>query len=198
MDMQVVNETEGDKRANQKLVRVVVAGATGFAGQELIRLLARHPHVTITAATGSQATSAPRRLPALTKIWDGTVVPLNPGAFEADAVFLAIVRTADQRHIGNLRIGAIDRHHHTATIALVIGDKSAWGHGLGSEAIALATAHAFSALGLRKLNARCYATNLGSIRAFEKAGWKHEGRQGSQFETAAGRVDGVWLGIERA
>jgi [ribosomal protein S5]-alanine N-acetyltransferase len=116
----------------------------------------------------------------------------------ADAVFLAIVRNADQRHIGNLRIGAIDRHHHTATIALVIGDKTAWGHGLGSEAIALATTHAFSALGLRKLNARCYATNLGSIRAFEKAGWTHEGRQASQFETAGGRVDGVWLGIERA
>ena len=116
----------------------------------------------------------------------------------ADAVFLAIVRRADQRHIGNLRIGAIDRHHHTATIALVIGDKSAWGHGLGSEAIALATTHAFSALGLRKLNARCYATNLGSIRAFEKAGWTREGRQASQFETAGGRVDGVWLGIERA
>jgi N-acetyl-gamma-glutamyl-phosphate reductase len=94
MDMQVVNETEGDKRANQKLVRVVVAGATGFAGQELIRLLARHPHVTITAATGSQATSTPRRLPALTKIWDGTVVPLNPGEFEADAVFLALPEAA--------------------------------------------------------------------------------------------------------
>ena len=116
----------------------------------------------------------------------------------ADAVFLAIVRRADRRHVGNLRIGAIDRHHHTATIALVIGDKSAWGQGLGSEAIALATKYAFSALGLRKLTARCYSTNRGSIRAFEKAGWRHEGRQVSQFESEGGRVDGVWLGIERA
>jgi RimJ/RimL family protein N-acetyltransferase len=116
----------------------------------------------------------------------------------ADAEFLAIIRRADRRHIGNLRIGAIDRHHHTATIALVIGDKSAWGQGLGSEAIVLATSHAFSALGLRKLTARCYSTNTGSIRAFEKAGWRHEGRQVSQFESEGRRVDGVWLGIERA
>ena len=43
-------------------IRVAVAGATGFAGQELIRLLSRHPHVTITAATGSQANSTPRQL----------------------------------------------------------------------------------------------------------------------------------------
>jgi len=94
MDTQVVNETEGDQRANSKLVRVAVAGATGFAGQELIRLLSRHPYVTITAATGSQATSTPRRLPALAKIWDGTVVPLNAAAFAADAVFLALPEAA--------------------------------------------------------------------------------------------------------
>ena len=94
MDMQVIDETEGDQRAHKQPVRVVVAGATGFAGPELIRLLARHPHVTITAATGSQATSAPRRLPSLTKIWDGTVVPLHPGEFDADAVFLELPESA--------------------------------------------------------------------------------------------------------
>lgn len=75
-------------------VRVAIAGATGFAGQELIRLLARHPRVSITAATGSQATSAARRLPALTKIWNGTVVPLDPAALSADAVFLALPEAA--------------------------------------------------------------------------------------------------------
>jgi N-acetyl-gamma-glutamyl-phosphate reductase len=86
----VLNETEGEQRRTRKFIRVAVAGATGFAGQELIRLLARHPNVTITAATGSQATSTPRRLPSLAKIWDGTVVPLDAEAFAADAVFLAL------------------------------------------------------------------------------------------------------------
>jgi N-acetyl-gamma-glutamyl-phosphate reductase len=94
MNTQVVNATEGDQRRHQAPVRVAVAGATGFAGQELIRLLARHPHVTITAATGSQATSTPRRLPSLSKIWDGTVVPLNAAAFAADVVFLALPEAA--------------------------------------------------------------------------------------------------------
>ncbi len=94
MSTQVVNETEGDQRATKDKVRVAVAGATGFAGQELIRLLARHPNVTITVATGSQATSTPRRLPSLAKIWDGTVVPLNAAAFAADVVFLALPEAA--------------------------------------------------------------------------------------------------------
>src|SRR5688572_16036320 len=94
MTQQAVTETEGDQRGQQSLLRVAVAGATGFAGQELIRLLSRHPNVTITAATGSQATSTPRRLPSLSKIWDGTVVPLNAAAFAADTVFLALPEAA--------------------------------------------------------------------------------------------------------
>jgi N-acetyl-gamma-glutamyl-phosphate reductase len=94
MTIQVVTETDSSQRGNKGQIRVAVAGATGFAGQELIRLLARHPNVRITAATGSQATSTPRRLPSLSKIWDGTVVPLDADAFEADAVFLALPEAA--------------------------------------------------------------------------------------------------------
>jgi N-acetyl-gamma-glutamyl-phosphate reductase len=76
--------------------RVAVLGATGYAGQELLRILARHPGVRLTLATASQATSAPRRLPALARIWDGDVQPLDvatvPGT--ADVAFLALPEAA--------------------------------------------------------------------------------------------------------
>jgi N-acetyl-gamma-glutamyl-phosphate reductase len=96
MSTHVVNETEGDQRATKGTIRVAVAGASGFAGQELLRLLARHPHVTITAATGSQASSAARTLPALARIWDGTVVPLDTTLLvdQADAIFLGLPEAA--------------------------------------------------------------------------------------------------------
>jgi N-acetyl-gamma-glutamyl-phosphate reductase len=73
-------------------VRAAVVGATGFAGQELVRLLARHPGVELTLATASQATSVPRHLPALAKIWDGDVRPLDLDAVKtsADVAFLAL------------------------------------------------------------------------------------------------------------
>ena len=76
--------------------RVAVAGATGYAGQELVRLLARHPAVTLTAAMSSAATSTPRPLPALARIWEGTVAPLDVDrlAADADIVFLALPETA--------------------------------------------------------------------------------------------------------
>ena len=76
--------------------RVAIAGATGFAGQELVRILARHPAVTLTAAMSSGASSAPRPLPALARIWEGTVEALDVErlATGADIVFLALPEAA--------------------------------------------------------------------------------------------------------
>jgi N-acetyl-gamma-glutamyl-phosphate reductase len=61
---------------------------------ELLRRLARHPHVDIRVAMGSRGSNA-RRMPALARIWDATVVPfdLDELGREADAVFLAVPET---------------------------------------------------------------------------------------------------------
>src|SRR5690606_15455888 len=76
--------------------RVAIAGATGFAGQELLRILVRHPAVTLTAAMSSGAASTPRPMPALNRLWDGTIVPLDVDrlAAGADVVFLALPEAA--------------------------------------------------------------------------------------------------------
>src|SRR5258706_550750 len=42
-------------RSSSATTRVAIAGATGYVGQELLRLLARHPAVTVTAAMSSGA-----------------------------------------------------------------------------------------------------------------------------------------------
>ena len=51
-----VHPTAAESHAGAaKAIRVAVAGATGFTGQELLRILSRHPLVTLTAATGYKA-----------------------------------------------------------------------------------------------------------------------------------------------
>ena len=82
--------------AAARISRVAVAGATGYTGQELLRLLARHPAVVLTAAMSSGATSSARRLPALARLWDGAITPLADDtlAREADVVFLALPESA--------------------------------------------------------------------------------------------------------
>src|SRR5262245_56959768 len=76
--------------------RVAIAGATGYAGQELVRILARHPAVTLTTAMSSGAGSPARALPALARIWHGEVVPLDVERLVADAdiIFLALPEAA--------------------------------------------------------------------------------------------------------
>ena len=75
---------------------MAIAGATGYAGQELVRILARHPAVTLTTAMSSGAGSPARALPALARIWDGEVVPLDVDRLVADAeiIFLALPEAA--------------------------------------------------------------------------------------------------------
>jgi len=72
-------------------VRVGVAGATGYTGVELLRLLSRHPGVRIAAAMGSPG-AAPRYVPSLKSLWDAPVEGLDVDALAAgtDAVFLAL------------------------------------------------------------------------------------------------------------
>jgi len=88
--------TQSSPAGTARRTRVAVAGATGYAGQELVRLLARHPAVTLTTAMSSGASSTPRPLPALARIWDDPVVPLDVDRLvaSADIVFLALPETA--------------------------------------------------------------------------------------------------------
>ncbi len=74
------------------LPAVAVVGATGYAGQELVRILARHPGVRLTGAYGSSATDQPRRLPALARRWDGFVEPYDQARLvaSADLAFLSL------------------------------------------------------------------------------------------------------------
>jgi N-acetyl-gamma-glutamyl-phosphate reductase len=82
----------GINAADEEKATVAVAGATGYAGQELVRLLARHPSVALGPVMASRAAAdgSSRRLPALARVWDGEVAPLDVEALaSAEAVFLA-------------------------------------------------------------------------------------------------------------
>ena len=78
------------------VIRVGVAGATGYGGQELLRLAARHPYADVTAAMASGTSEGTRTLPALTGVWKGEVTgfSLDVLSRDTDVVFLALPDTA--------------------------------------------------------------------------------------------------------
>lgn len=94
---------------------------------------------------------------------------------KADEHLFGIFLIAGDRHIGNIKIGPIGKVHPIADVTLLLGDRSVWGQGFGSEAILTASRYAMRTLGMRKLTASMYASNQGSYKAFLKAGYQHEG-----------------------
>lgn len=80
------------------------------------------------------------------------------------------------RLIGNCGIFDIDSTVRSAEVGIFIGDKSCWNKGYGTEVMSLLLEHGFGTLNLNRVFLRVDADNKGGIRAYEKAGFVHEGR----------------------
>lgn len=111
-----------------------------------------------------------------------------------DSVFMAIIDKASLQHIGNIKLGGIDWIHRRADIGIIIGAKTYWGQGYASEAITLISEYALNKLNLHKVWAGCYANNVGSIKAFLKAGFVQEGIQRKHCYCDGDYADVVLLG----
>jgi diamine N-acetyltransferase len=80
------------------------------------------------------------------------------------------------RLIGNCGFFEIDKRAHSAEVGIMIGDKSFWNKGFGTEVMRLLLRIGFGTLNLNRIFLRVDAANKGGIRAYEKAGFVHEGR----------------------
>lgn len=112
--------------------------------------------------------------------------------------WFAICLLDDDRHIGNIKLGPVHWLYRRADLSLFIGDRSCWGKGYASEAIALVCDWAFREMDLQKLNAGICAGNIASRRAFEKCGFELEGTLRKEVVSSGQRLD-VWcLGLPRS
>jgi N-acetyl-gamma-glutamyl-phosphate reductase len=80
-----------------KKVRVAIAGASGYAGAELVRLAALHPHFDLHVVTSEKSAGTPvgSVFPSLAGLVTLSFQALSPEAIaeQADAIFLALPHT---------------------------------------------------------------------------------------------------------
>ena len=107
--------------------------------------------------------------------------------------FFAICLNETGRHIGNVKLGPINRDHRFAHIGFLIGEREFWKQGIATEVVNIVTRYAFETLKLHKVLAGCYANNLASLRVFKKTGFKKEGVQESQWLCDGKHIDGILL-----
>ena len=89
---------------------------------------------------------------------------------DPQALFFGIF-LKDNTHVGTVKLEPINIQNHTAMIAIMIGDKKAWGKGYGSEAMQLLINWCFEELDLEEVTLGVVSTHMPAIRAYEKLGF---------------------------
>jgi RimJ/RimL family protein N-acetyltransferase len=69
----------------------------------------------------------------------------------------------------------IDWRNRSAIVGIVIGDKSQWGKGYGTDAMRVLMRLAFDKMNLHRLALHVFDYNTRAIASYEKCGFKREG-----------------------
>lgn len=112
-------------------------------------------------------------------------------------VILAIIYKKTDKHIGNARLGPINWVHRKSYFGIMIGDKSIWGKGIGTEVTELILDYAFNRLNLNKVSLGVAVDNKKAIRSYKKAGFQEEGRLKEELFWNGKYIDTIYMGITR-
>lgn len=91
-----------------------------------------------------------------------------------EEVVLAI-ETLEGVHIGNIGLHRINWKDRNAELGIIIGEKTYWDQGYGSDAICTLLRFAFREMNLHRVYLRVDADNARGLRCYEKAGFRLEG-----------------------
>ena len=100
--------------------------------------------------------------------------------------------------IGNCGLFGFDWRVRSAELGILIGDKTQWDQGFGTEATNLIVGFGVRTLNLRRIFLRVFANNPRAFRAYEKAGFVQEGRLRQASYHDGDYVDVLMMGILRS
>ena len=104
-----------------------------------------------------------------------------------------IVDKAQNRPVGTVFLKEIDREHLRAEYAIFIGEETARGRGIGSEAARLMTDYGFQQLGLNRIYLYVFASNVRAIASYRSAGFREEGRLRENYRCKDGSFADVLM-----
>jgi RimJ/RimL family protein N-acetyltransferase len=90
-------------------------------------------------------------------------------------IIFGVALNSDNRLIGLVGLKDINYINQSAEFYVIIGDRSAWFKGYGTEATKLMFRYGFMELNLNRIQTQDMEENIGGWRADEKAGMKYEG-----------------------
>ncbi|HEX6288095.1 MAG TPA: GNAT family protein [Herpetosiphonaceae bacterium] len=118
-------------------------------------------------------------------------------ARQTDQVVFGIVVRETQRIIGSVSLMHIDHAHGSAELGILIGDKTAWGCGYGSEAVRLMAEYGCFFKNLSSICLWFVAFNERGHRAYRRAGFREVGRWRKSYCIGGERYDRVLMDVTR-
>ena len=92
-------------------------------------------------------------------------------------VWFAISLLENQRLIGECGLLRMFPAWRTTDLSIILGEKSTWGKGYGTDALHLLLDYAFGSLNFHRLAIGVTSANDRALRFYEKAGFRREGIQ---------------------
>ena len=92
-----------------------------------------------------------------------------------DGYGFLICLLADHRPIGEAMLFHLDQQNGSAELGIFIGEADEWGKGYGTDAVTAIVGFGFDALRLERIWLNVWTENARARRAYEKAGFVHEG-----------------------
>ena len=90
---------------------------------------------------------------------------------DPDYLLFGVFDKENNIHIGNVNLAPIEWEKKTAGFGILLGKKSYWGKGIGTEMTKLTIDYAFNKLGLVQVTLGTMFKNKRPQRTFEKAGF---------------------------
>jgi len=121
----------------------------------------------------------------------------NEDGFKPDGHFFSVRTLAEDKLIGFFGLW-LDLINNEAWIGIGIGERYFWGKGYGTDMMKLALQYAFTELNVNRVSLGLMDYNPRALRAYEKAGFRLEGRTRGDVQRAGKHHDSLWMGILRA
>lgn len=95
--------------------------------------------------------------------------------------------------IGTIRVSGLEFFHCTASLGICLFTRQDWGKGYASQTLAMVKDFLFATFGLHYLEAGVYAKNVGSYKAFAKAGFTEKFRVDLKYRLDDGFEQVIFL-----
>ena len=113
-----------------------------------------------------------------------------------DRVFYAI-ETKEGHHIGNTNLFKAQPEEQKCELGIMIGEKSYWSQGFGSDALRTLVRFAFDEMNMQRVELTVYDFNERGQAAYRKVGFVEEGRRREAIYTEGSYHDLIVMSVLR-